>query len=257
MAEKKFFVPELLPILPVRDTVLFPGAMLPLTVGRESSLALVGSLQGEDKLLGVVAQLDPRIEDPAAADLHKVGTLARVHKTVKMPNGNVVVFLEGLQRFQIAELVNLRPFLKAQVKPEPDIIGEVDAELEALQRNAQDLFREVVSHSPQLSDDLQSKAMKSASSPGANRNAERPQASGNFDPRTVEGIGSSRAALENSRAGAGTGQPEPTRVPSARADEGHPKGTGRIGGFNAGNRRASQKSGRSRNAGGSQEGMRA
>src|SRR5881275_1077013 len=159
MAEKKLFVPEVLPILPVRDTVLFPGAMLPLTVGRESSLALVGSLQGEDKLLGVVAQLDPRIEDPAAADLHKVGTLARVHKTVKMPNGNVVVFLEGLQRIQIVDLVNLRPFLKAQVKPEPDILGEMDAELEALQRNAQDLFREVVSHSPQLSDDLQSKAM--------------------------------------------------------------------------------------------------
>src|SRR6266581_5110836 len=159
MAEKKLFVPEVLPILPVRDTVLFPGAMLPLTVGRESSLALVGSLQSEDKLLGVVAQLDPRIEDPAAADLHKVGTLARVHKTVKMPNGNVVIFLEGLQRIQIVELVNLRPYLKAQVKPEPDIIGEVDAELEALQRNGQDLFREVVSHSPQLSDDLQSKAM--------------------------------------------------------------------------------------------------
>jgi ATP-dependent Lon protease len=159
MAEKKLYVPEVLPILPVRDTVLFPGAMLPLTVGRESSLALVGSLQGEDKLLGVVAQLDPRIEDPAAADLHKVGTLARVHKTVKMPNGNVVVFLEGLQRVQIVELVNLRPFLKAQVKSEPDIIGEVDAELEALLRNAQDLFREVVSHSPQLSDDLQSKAL--------------------------------------------------------------------------------------------------
>ncbi len=115
MAEKKFQLPELLPILPVRDTVLFPGAMLPLTVGRESSLALVGSLHGEEKLLGVVAQLDPRIEDPAAADLHKVGTLARVHKTVKMPNGNVVIFLEGLQRIQIVELVNLRPYLKAQV----------------------------------------------------------------------------------------------------------------------------------------------
>src|SRR5438105_10003961 len=81
MAEKTFLTPEVLPVLPVRDTVLFPGAMLPLTVGRESSLALVGSLQGEEKLLGVVAQLDPRIEDPAAADLHKVGTLARVHKT--------------------------------------------------------------------------------------------------------------------------------------------------------------------------------
>jgi len=158
MAEKKFVVPELLPILPVRDTVLFPGAVLPLTVGRESSLALVNTLQGEDKLLGVVAQLDPRIEDPAAADLHKVGTLARVHKTVKMPNGNVVVFLEGLQRIEIVELVNLRPFLKAHVQAAPDITGEMDNELEALQRNAQDLFRDVVSHSPQLSDDLQTVA---------------------------------------------------------------------------------------------------
>jgi ATP-dependent Lon protease len=158
MAEKKFVVPEVLPILPVRDTVLFPGAVLPLTVGRESSLALVNSLQSDDKLMGVVAQLDPRVEDPAAADLHKVGTLARVHKTVKMPNGNMVIFLEGLQRIQIIDLISLRPFLRAQVKPEPDIYGEPDTELEALQRNAQDLFRDVVSHSPQLSDDLQGAA---------------------------------------------------------------------------------------------------
>ena len=158
MAEKKFVVPEILSILPVRDTVLFPGAVLPLTVGRESSLSLVNSLQGEEKLLGVVAQLDPRVEDPAAADLHKVGTLARVHKTVKMPNGNVVIFLEGLQRIQVLELIGLRPFLRARVQAEPDIIGEADTELEALQRNAQDLFRDVVSHSPQLSDDLQAVA---------------------------------------------------------------------------------------------------
>ncbi len=159
MAEKKFTVPEILAILPVRDTVLFPGAVLPLTVGRESSLALVNSLQGDEKLLGVVAQLDPRVEDPAAADLHKVGTLARVHKTVKMPNGNVVIFLEGLQRIQVVDLLGLRPFLRARVEAQPDIIGGMDSELEALQRNAQDLFRDVVSHSPQLSDDLQSVAM--------------------------------------------------------------------------------------------------
>src|SRR5438874_13225265 len=139
MAEK-IAIPNQLPILPVRDTVLFPGAVLPLTVGRDSSLALINSLQGEDKVLGVVAQHDPRVEDPAAADLHKVGTFAKVHKTVKMPNGNVVVFLEGLQRIQIVDMVSLRPFLKAQVKPEPDVVGEVDAELEALQRNALDLF---------------------------------------------------------------------------------------------------------------------
>ncbi len=159
MAEKKYAVPEILAILPVRDTVLFPGAVLPLTVGRESSLALVNSLEGEEKLLGVVAQLDPRVEDPAAADLHKVGTLAKVHKTVKMPNGNVVIFLEGLQRVNVLELIGLRPFLRARVEAQPEITGDVDAELEALQRNAQDLFRDVVSHSPQLSDDLQSVAM--------------------------------------------------------------------------------------------------
>src|ERR1700690_1503886 len=159
MAEKKFLVPQVLPILPVRDTVLFPGAVLPLTVGRESSLALDNALQGDDKLMGVVAQLDPRVEDPAAADLHKVGTLAKVHKTVKMPNGNVVVFLEGLQRIRIVDLLGLRPYLRAAIVPEPDILGEEDNELEGLERNAQDLFRDVVSHSPQLSDDLQNVAM--------------------------------------------------------------------------------------------------
>jgi ATP-dependent Lon protease len=156
MADKQIAIPNQLPILPVRDTVLFPGAVLPLTVGRDSSLALINSLAGEDKVLGVVAQHDPRVEDPAAADLHKVGTFAKVHKTVKMPNGNVVIFLEGLQRFQIIDLLGLKPFLQAQVERMPDIIGEQDNELEALHRNAQDLFRDVVSHSPQLSDDLQS-----------------------------------------------------------------------------------------------------
>jgi ATP-dependent Lon protease len=158
MAEKKFVVPEVLPILPVRDTVLFPGAVLPLTVGRESSLALVNALMGDEKLLGVVAQLDPRVEDPAASDLHKIGTLAKVHKTVKMPNGNVVIFLEGLQRIQVVDLISLRPYLRARIEAQPDLNAEPDSELEALQRNAQELFRDVVSHSPQLSDDLHSVA---------------------------------------------------------------------------------------------------
>jgi ATP-dependent Lon protease len=159
MAEKKTILPEVLSILPVRDTVLFPGAVLPLTVGRDSSLALVNALEGDEKLLGVVAQLDPRIEDPAAADLHKIGTLAKVHKTVKMPNGNVVIFLEGMYRIRVIELIGLRPYLRARVEREIEFVGEMDAELQALQRNAQDLFRDVVSHSPQLSDDLQSVAL--------------------------------------------------------------------------------------------------
>ena len=151
-------VPVELPILPVRDMVLFPGQVLPITVGRESSLTLLNSLKGEEKLLGIVSQLDPRVEEPEAADLHTVGTLARVHKTVRTPNGNVVVFLEGRERFRLLEVVGIHPFLRARTEGQPDLVGPADVELAALQRKALDLFRQVVAHSPQLSDDLQAVA---------------------------------------------------------------------------------------------------
>ena len=152
-------IPEQLPILPVRDTVLFPGAVMPLPVGRESSLALLDSLEGPEKLLGVVAQLDPRVETPSGTDLHGVGTLAKVHKMVRMPNGNVVAFLEGLNRIRVTEVVGLKPFLRARVESQPELETERDAELTALERSVQELFREVVARSPQLSDDLQNEVM--------------------------------------------------------------------------------------------------
>jgi ATP-dependent Lon protease len=152
---KAYKIPEELAILPVRDTVLFPGAVMPLTVGRESSLALLESLNDGEKVLGVVAQLDPRIEDPSGGDLHGVGTAAKVHKQVRMPNGNVVVFLEGLERFRVVEILGLKPFLSAKVELQPDLEDETNTELTALVRNTQELFREVVARSPQLSDDLQ------------------------------------------------------------------------------------------------------
>jgi ATP-dependent Lon protease len=152
-------IPEELAILPVRDTVLFPGAVMPLPVGRESSLALLESLQGAEKLLGVVAQLDPRVENPTGADIHTVGTLAKVHKMVRMPNGNVVAFLEGLERIRVIEVVGLKPFLRAKVERQTDLENQRDAEITALQRNVQELFREVVARSPQLSDDLQTEVM--------------------------------------------------------------------------------------------------
>src|ERR1700739_57697 len=159
MAEKSLAIPNELPILPVRDTVLFPGGVQPLTVGREGSLSLLNSLHGDEKLLGIVAQHDPRVEEPAAADLHVVGTAAKIHKLVRMPNGNVVVFLEGLQRIRVVEIISFRPFVKARVEIQPDIVGEQDAELAALERNARELFRDVVARSPQLSDDLQTAAL--------------------------------------------------------------------------------------------------
>jgi ATP-dependent Lon protease len=152
-------LPNELPILPVRDTVLFPGAIMPLPVGRESSLALLNSLEGPEKLLGVVAQLDPRVEDPAGTDLHGVGTLAKVHKMVRMPNGNVVAFLEGLDRIRVMEVIGLKPFLRARVEGQPDLEDQPEPELTALTRNVQELFREVVARSPQLSDDLQTEVM--------------------------------------------------------------------------------------------------
>jgi ATP-dependent Lon protease len=158
-------IPQELPILPVRDTVLFPGAIMPLPVGRESSLALLNSLEGTEKILGVVAQLDPRVEAPTGTDLHGVGTLAKVHKMVRMPNGNVVAFLEGLDRIRVKEVLGFKPFLKAAVELQPDLETQRDSELTALERNVQELFREVVARSPQLSDDLQTEVM-SIDAPG-------------------------------------------------------------------------------------------
>src|SRR5712692_5494437 len=157
--EKTMCIPQELPILPVRETVLFPGGVMPLTVGRESSLALLNSLQGEEKLLAVVAQHDPRVEEPAASDLHTVGAASLQNKTVKMPNGNVVIFLEGLQRVRVAEMLSFRPFLRARVEEQPDLVGPRDPELAALERNALQLFRDVVARSPQLSDDLHTVAL--------------------------------------------------------------------------------------------------
>jgi ATP-dependent Lon protease len=159
-------IPDELPILPVRDTVLFPGAVMPLPVGRESSLALLDSLgSGSEKYLGVVAQLDPRVETPTGADLHSVGTLAKVHKMVRMPNGNVVAFLEGLDRIRVVEILGLKPFLRARAEVAEELDDEREPELLALERNVKELFREVVARSPQLSDDLQTEVMNIDSAP--------------------------------------------------------------------------------------------
>src|SRR5437764_10774523 len=97
-----------LPVLPVRDTVLFPHAVLPLTVGRESSVNLINSL-GEEKTIMVVAQREARVDAPQPSDLYQTGTLAVVHKVVKMPNQSLFVFAEGLDRVELREFVQLQP----------------------------------------------------------------------------------------------------------------------------------------------------
>src|SRR5271165_4357537 len=147
-----------LPVLPVRDTVLFPHAVLPLTVGRESSVQLINSL-GDDKTIVVVAQREARVDSPQPSDLYTVGTLAVVHKVVKMPNQSLFVFAEGLERVRLTDFAQLSPFMRAQVETVPETIPPKDSEIEALQRNVLTLFQQIVAGSPTLSDELSTVAM--------------------------------------------------------------------------------------------------
>jgi len=149
-----------IPVLPVRDTVLFPHAVLPLTVGRESSIQLINSL-GEEKTILVVAQREARVDSPQPTDLYSIGTLATVHKVVKMPNQSLFVFTEGLQRAKLAEFIQLTPYMRANADPVPDKEPEQSPvpEIEALQRNVLTLFQQIVAGSPTLSDELQTVAI--------------------------------------------------------------------------------------------------
>src|ERR1700675_4090451 len=147
-----------LPILPVRDTVLFPHAVLPLTVGRDSSVQLINSL-GEDKTIVVVAQREARVDTPQPTDLYSIGTLAVVHKVVKMPNQSLFVFAEGLERVRLEDFAQLSPFMRARVTTIPETIPPKDSEVEALQRNVLTLFQQIVAGSPTLSDELSTVAM--------------------------------------------------------------------------------------------------
>ena len=123
-----------IPVLPVRDTVLFPHAVLPLTVGRESSILLIESL-GEERSIVVTAQLDPRLDAPAPGDLHAVGTLATVHKVVRMPNQSRFVFTEGVERVRLLRYVQTEPFMIAEVETLDASESASDASGEALVRN--------------------------------------------------------------------------------------------------------------------------
>ncbi|MDE3105150.1 MAG: endopeptidase La [Acidobacteriota bacterium] len=147
-----------IPVLPVRDTVLFPHAVLPLTVGRESSIQLIQSL-GEEKTILVVAQRDARQDAPEVADLHQVGTRATVHKVVKMPNQSLFVFTEGNERVRLGEFTQTAPFMTAQWEAIAEPQPEQTPELEALQRNVVSQFQQIVTSSPTLSDDLQTIAI--------------------------------------------------------------------------------------------------
>jgi len=144
---------EELPVLTVRDTVIFPGALAPITVGRPSSVALVQSL-GENRKLAVVSQLDPRVDTPGPEDLYQVGTVCVMHKAIRVPRDNLLLFCEGTERIRTRKFTVTEPFLRAQVERIPDVEPEITPEVEALRQNVVSLFQQIVTGSPNLSDDL-------------------------------------------------------------------------------------------------------
>jgi ATP-dependent Lon protease len=149
-AMSKDEVPKVLPILPLRNSVFFPGGVLPLAVGRTKTIALIKDAVRDDQVIGVVTQKRAEEEDPAAGDLHAMGTVARIVKLLKMGEDNYSLVVQGLARFRIDEVVQEQPYLKARVDPVEDQTATDDVEVEALSINLKKLAREVIELMPEL-----------------------------------------------------------------------------------------------------------
>src|SRR4249920_3239141 len=162
-ADRPLSIPPELPILPLRDTVLFPNSFMPLAVARESSVRLIDDAIANGKLIAVFTQRDATVEEPLQADLYPVGTATHIHKMFKLPDGSLRLIVQGLSRLTLDEVVSAQPYLRARVSTANDNTQEADRlEVDALARNIKTNFQQVVSLSPLLSDDLQTLAMNIA-----------------------------------------------------------------------------------------------
>ena len=142
-------VEEIIPILPLRNTVLFPGVVIPITVGRDKSIQAVKAAFGKDKLIGVVSQMDGNIEDPAPADLCKIGTVAKVIKMIKMQDGGTTIIIQGKKRFELIEMVEVDPFFQAKVSIlEEEKMAKEDQNFQALLATIKDLATQIIQQSP-------------------------------------------------------------------------------------------------------------
>ena len=144
-------LPEILPILTLRSSVLFPGAITPITVGREKSIALVRAVQAESGLLGAVLQKNAEIETPTPDDMYRIGTAARILKILEMPNGNLTVILSGLEKIEVGEYISTEPFFKAKVTPLLDSAPEGNSvEFDALIESIKDVALNIINTSPTM-----------------------------------------------------------------------------------------------------------
>jgi ATP-dependent Lon protease len=157
--DRPLTIPEELPILPLRDTVLYPNSFMPLAVARESSVKLIDDAISAGKLVGVFTQRDAGVEEPQKSDLYEVGTASHIHKMFKLPDGSLRLIVQGLARVTLDEVIETRPYLLARVRQAEENFDDSDRlEIDALLRNIKTNFQQVVSLSPLLSDDLQTLA---------------------------------------------------------------------------------------------------
>src|SRR3954466_8417928 len=160
IGDRPLNIPSELPILPLRDTVLFPNSFMPLAVARESSVRLIDDAIANGKLIAVFTQRDATIEEPRQSDLYPVGTATHIHKMFKLPDGSLRLIVQGLARLSLEEVVATQPYLRARVIAASEGTNDADGlEIDALARNIKTNFQQVVSLSPLLSDDLQTLAM--------------------------------------------------------------------------------------------------
>jgi len=148
--DKDLVIPDTIALLPLRNTVLFPNVVLPITVGRDKSIKAVNDAYKGDKLIGVVAQKDTVIEDPEAKDLCKIGTVAKIIKLIKMPDGGTTIIIQGKRRFEINDIISSDPYFVANIHQLQDVEHEQDDHFLAQIATIKDLATQIIQLSPNM-----------------------------------------------------------------------------------------------------------
>ena len=143
-------IPDEIPLLPLRNTVLFPGVVLPITVGRDKSIKAVSDAYKGDKLIGVIAQKDSTVEEPTVSDLEEIGTVAKIAKMIKMPDGGTTIIIQGKKRFKVEEVTTDDPYFKAKIKLLDEEVLKNDTDFDAMVGSIKDLAAQIISMSPNL-----------------------------------------------------------------------------------------------------------
>ena len=149
-AIKNESLPETISILSLRNTVLFPGVVIPITAGRDKSIQLINDANSGSKVIGVVSQKDESVEDPTIDDIYTTGTVARILKVLKMPDGNTTVIIQGKKRFQISEMVSETPYMVAKIQDVPEVNPLGSTEFTAIIESIKDLALQIIKQSPTI-----------------------------------------------------------------------------------------------------------